>query len=255
MIPTGKIKSTWLACFFVLCLASGQIAAKDIPDNGTEIQVTAVPKDIYLRLQNDPTDEVWRRVPEYSVILNTAPLVHESVALRYSGDEAPVTARLSVVSDGQRLYFRLRWADATKSNQTKIGLYSDAAALQFPLTRKDSSIMMGEPGAPVGLWYWRADRKGIEALVARGPGTVKIVKDESLAGDACHRFNPETGEGSWYVVVSKDLNYSHKDSVDFQRKEITLAVALWQGSAGQRDGLKRVSGWLAVDLANLGGKQ
>lgn len=114
--------------------------------------------------------------------------------------------------------------------------------------------MMGSPVAPVGIWYWRADRMNIEALIARGPGTLAKAQDETLGGRAFYRFNPDTEQGYWYLVVSKDLRQHAKNAVSFRRQTIPFAVALWQGDADQRDGLKRVSEWLTIDLSKLGKK-
>jgi len=70
------------------------------------------------------------------------------------------TATVSVrsVHDGKWVAFLLKWKDTELSEAGKLGQFSDAAALQFPIKDKEvpPPILMGAKGDPVHLFHWRA---------------------------------------------------------------------------------------------------
>ncbi len=66
--------------------------------------------------------------------------------------------QVQAVHDGKWIAFRLTWQDPEKSEAGKLGKFSDAVALQFPV--KDNEVpppfFMGAKGNPVHLFHWRA---------------------------------------------------------------------------------------------------
>lgn len=68
------------------------------------------------------------------------------------------TVKVQIVHDGKYIAFRLRWYDTEKSEAGKLGEFSDAVAIQFPV--KDNAnpppIFMGFKDNPVHLFHWRA---------------------------------------------------------------------------------------------------
>ncbi len=100
----------------------------------------------------DPGASYWANAPVATVTLMAQPMVTPR-------PESTATERVEVqaVHDGTKAAFRMRWADAEKSEAGHLGEYSDAAALEFPMgDGPPPSVMMGEAGKPVHLFHWRA---------------------------------------------------------------------------------------------------
>ena len=73
--------------------------------------------------------------------------------------EVVLTEDLEVqtVNDGKHIAFRLRWKDTERSEAGRLGEYSDAVAVQFPVGKDPlPSVMMGAKGQPVHIFHWRA---------------------------------------------------------------------------------------------------
>lgn len=67
------------------------------------------------------------------------------------------TLRVQSVNDGKWIAFRMRWSDAEKSEAGRLGKFSDAVALQFPVkTGPPPPIFMGAKDGPVHILHWRA---------------------------------------------------------------------------------------------------
>lgn len=101
---------------------------------------------------DDPSDGVWKRSASVEV-----PLSGQNVVPPMAGGEGTVTAR--ALHDGERLYIRVEWKDKTENASTSRQQdFSDAAAVQFPVTGGESvpSFCMGNPDAPVNIWQWKA---------------------------------------------------------------------------------------------------
>ncbi len=101
----------------------------------------------------DPKARLWDSVPAEKVQLMAQPMV-------VPRPEVTKTTQVSVqaLHDGKRLALRLRWRDADKSEAGRLGEFSDAAAVQFPVADKQvpPPVMMGMKGDPVHIFHWRA---------------------------------------------------------------------------------------------------
>jgi mono/diheme cytochrome c family protein len=88
----------------------------------------------------------------------------------------------------------------------------------------------------------------VESLVARGPGTLYAPPSwsQEVDGRGIHE------RGVWYVQMQRDLKSDVTDGVHplaFGSKEpMYLAVAVWDGSAGDRAGKKNFSMWQRLVL-------
>ena len=215
---------------------------------GGEVAVARIPDGVYLRAVNDPDDTVWDRLPEYRTHLPPAPPVHESVALRLDEDEAGHDVYFSLARTSDRFYVRLRWHDATRDVATTHDRFRDGAAVQFAVGDAETSSIMGSgPDQPVNIWYWRADSDSVESLAAGGPGSTTRLDAQPVSGDSL--YDGEAAAGQWVVVMSRPLAAAGDHQVSFDRAQVPLAFALWQGSDGQRDGLKSASeDWILVNL-------
>jgi DMSO reductase family type II enzyme heme b subunit len=105
------------------------------------------------QLPGDPTDAAWRDAPVYNATLLLQDMV-EPRLLEASTDKVQVRA----LSDGKQIAFRLEWADATVDDVPGLGRFSDACAVQLPVSIQADvpAPQMGEAQRPVEITYWRA---------------------------------------------------------------------------------------------------
>ena len=224
---------------------------------GDTIPVTVIPRGVHLRVDNDPVDDIWERVPEYQVWLMPAPVWHPSVGLRQQTGGTGIPLYFSAVSDGSRLYFKLRWVDETADRVTSRDRFRDGAAVQFALERGNvTPYLMGVAGAPVNIWYWKADDDSAENLAAGGPGSTTRLDDQPLGAASAHGKAAFAPQDQWVVVMSRALGAEgmHMAPFDPAGDPQALAFAVWQGADGERDGHKNAStGWVFLDLSPLAG--
>lgn len=152
----------------------------------------------------DPHAKYWQGVPEAAVVLMAQPMVVPRPA---TVQTSAVTVQ--AVHDGKRIAFRLRWKDAERSEAGRLGQFSDAAAMQFPLKSGDvpPPVMMGMKGNPVHIFHWRAQYQRDRE---RGKPTMKDLypnlsidiyplefKEAAGASEAERdRFSPGRAEGN-----------------------------------------------------------
>ncbi|MEH6581626.1 MAG: ethylbenzene dehydrogenase-related protein [Halioglobus sp.] len=191
----------------------------------------------------EPNSEAWRAAQEYSLDLSLAPPVHQSINLRYDPATPPVSVKLRAGSDTENLYLRLRWTDTTQNTVTSREQFSDGVAIQFALASGPAtSYMMGTTATPVNIWYWKAGADAPQNLAAGGFGSTTTLAQGKLSTRSLYREG-----GEWVVVFSRPLNQAGEHQVDLNQDALSIALALWQGDARQRDGLKHVSqGWITL---------
>ena len=100
-----------------------------------------------------PDDKAWLDAPPYTVALLLQDMV-EPRLLEASTEKVDVRA----ITDGTRIVFRLEWTDATRDDVPGVGRFSDACAVQLPVTIQADlpAPQMGETQRPVEITYWRA---------------------------------------------------------------------------------------------------
>ncbi len=128
------------------------------------------------------------------------------------------------------LALHLEWTDRKPASVRGVGEFADAAAVQWPQQPNAALpyIGMGHRGAPVTLWFWRAEGTA-ELLAAEGFGTLTAQPAGGvLAGGAWKN-------GVWRVVLSR--------AVEASPETMPVAFAVWNGEGDERDGLKRLSAW------------
>ncbi|MGI9500060.1 MAG: ethylbenzene dehydrogenase-related protein, partial [Geminicoccaceae bacterium] len=217
---------------------------------GDEVSVSRIPDGVYLRSVNDPDDIIWERLPEYRIHAAPAPPVHESVELRLDDDDLGRDVYFTLARTSERFYVRLRWRDETRDTETRTDRFRDGAAVQFAIGDEATSAIMGTgPEEPVNIWYWRSDADRIENLAAGGPGSTTRLDEQPVSGDSLYSSNGGSSDGQWIVVMSRPIDASGDHQISFDRDKLPIAFALWQGSDGQRDGLKSVTeDWIIADL-------
>ncbi|MBI1745942.1 MAG: c-type cytochrome [Acidobacteria bacterium] len=212
-----------------------------------------------------PDDTIFDRATPATVLLRAL----------YARDAAPDAAEVRAVSDGKRLAVRVEWRDSSQdARPLRIEDFRDGVALEFPLQQGEGAAErsfygMGMHSGPVNIWHWKADwqlelssqiagkatavRAGavgnamaaakrsspIEDLNAIGPGslTPQPAAEQNVSGTGAWR------DGRWRVVFVRDIETRYGGDADL-RTAGKLAVAVWDGSARDRDGQKSVSEWL-----------
>jgi len=97
--------------------------------------------------------EYWKDIKYLNI-----PLLGQMIVKPKPEKTETETIKVQIVHDGKYIAFRLRWYDTEKSEAGKLGEFSDAVALQFPV--KDNAnpppIFMGFKDNPVHMFHWRA---------------------------------------------------------------------------------------------------
>ena len=208
----------------------------------------------------DPGSKIWNgRKREVLELMGAPAGLQPSGAIRaaYADQKigAVTSVSVSALHDGEVIAFRLEWQDP--SDDASIGdndSFPDAAALAFPVHEQAPMILMGAPGMPVNAWYWRADdaEKG-RHVTAEGLGTSRLL-DESLV-----KVRGQWKAGRRALVISRSMQVGDvPGAAQFAPGEPSrFGVAIWEGSHGERAGIKAFSGnWkdLTIDaLPEKGG--
>lgn len=203
----------------------------------------------------DAESSVWRGArPERVRMIGTPSGMQPTAAVRAAWPDARIGAidriELDAAHDGQHLAFRIEWADETEDRALGDTVsFPDAAAILLPSAKNAPLITMGSPGLPVNAWYWRADENGSgRQVVAEGIGTTRTVDQELVRGHGTWK------DGRWRVVIARALRVQAPDPVAQLRPgDVTgFGVAVWEGSRGERAGLKSFSGdWMKLQLEAL----
>ena len=201
----------------------------------------------------DPEGEPWRAThPEKIALMGTPLALQPTAAIRVAWRDKHIGAvdrvAVAAVHNGQTLAFRLEWADPTENRELgDTTAFPDAAAVLLPSIAGAPLITMGGQGAPVNAWYWRADDDGGgRQVLAEGIGTTRTV-DTSLV-----RGHGQWKEGRWRVVIGRALRVNGPEHyAQLEPGQTTqFGVAIWEGSHGERGGIKSFSGnWRELRLA------
>lgn len=185
----------------------------------------------------DPRDRSWLTLP--AVELRLLPQTSVPPATLPAAGHVDDRLRVRAQRGPTRLALHLEWRDPRPAKTHGIGRFADAAAVQWPLAAiapepaaEPPYLGMGHRGAPVEIWFWRADGKR-ERLAAAGFGTLT-----TQPGDL--RARAEWQRGRWRVVIAA--------AADPARATLPVAFAVWSGEDGERDGLKRVTAWQTLRL-------
>ncbi len=191
----------------------------------------------------------WDRASPTRVLLSRTPRVYQTEPARAL--PTPALEVRALRGEG-RLFFRLKWNDATRNAPTapprktgeggvperlykrptgETASFADAAAVMVPdrwTGPAFPSLLMGDRHSPARLFYWGAPR-GAEELTATGRAT-----PQPAGRPVAHRARHD--EGRWTLVLE----------VPDQAEGTPVAFAVWDGEAGDRDGLKWFSIWYVL---------
>lgn len=199
----------------------------------------------------DPNHSAWSTAPESALHLNRTPPL-------YVGDvpddgKRPAAKLRLLRTAGGMLMARIHWEDPSE-NRVSQGIrrpdsgsehiykeetehtdsFADAFCAMVPKAREAMesypSLMMGEAGKPVELYYWRAG-DGFQVLGAHGRATTGDDGTGSARGAASRE-----GDGWTLVLELPDVPPG-----------TPIAFAIWDGARGHRNGLKYFSLWYEVE--------
>ncbi len=236
------------ALLLVIACSSGCRSPTAVPPTpltpGQPIPLTAVTAaDAKLA---DPKDPGWHEITEYVAETEWAPPVHPSVNLRFNAAAPTEPVNFRIARDEERFYIRVRWSDGSNNQVNAFDRFADAAAVQFALDGGNvTPYTMGEPSAPVNIWYWRAGDDTAQNLAAGGVGSTTRLKTTDVSAEATY---DDTNGGEWTLVFSRTLVAGGEYQANFLATgDIRLTLAVWQGADAQRDGRKRTTiGWIVV---------
>jgi DMSO reductase family type II enzyme heme b subunit len=200
-----------------------------------------------------PDAAIWRNASGKKIMLAGVPVQMQPTDFIKNTFADQLVGKISEVQfkafhNGEVIALHLEWADPNKDTDIDDNdHFPDGAALMFPFKGDAPLVTMGSKEQPVNAWHWRADRVG-EARnnVAAGFGTSRVTSGAEIATSAMYY------EDRWHVVFLRQLQRPGVDStVQFSPGEsIKVAFAVWEGSNGERAGLKAFSPqWLEITLA------
>jgi len=139
--------------------------------------------------------------------------------------------------NGKEVFFLLEWPDDTQNIDYVGRDFPDGAGILFPLKGDAPLDTMGSESQPVNAWFWRADSEdGAKNIVASGIGTVAESETSSIAARA------QWQDGAWRVVFARPLTVAGNQAVALEAgKSLKVAFAVWEGSSGERAGIKSFS--------------
>ncbi len=195
----------------------------------------------------DPDHQNWKAATPVEVT------VYPQTSVPPAARETTVgTVQVRALHNGEALALRLAWKDPAPAKKRGIRRFADAAAIQWPLRQGPGSALpyigMGQPDDPVAVWLWRASGEA-EALAAEGFGTLTAQPDDGL------QARGSWADGTWRVVLRRRLAGEGEHSVALgvnHRGLFPLALAVWNGEASERNGMKRLSGWRVLYLEGRG---
>lgn len=182
-----------------------------------------------------------------------------------------------------RLYLMLEWADNTADTSSfRSEDFADAAAVQFPAEAASTvpAICMGQADQAVNIWQWRADAEdasrslleddyvdmyqftddlyfpareagnpvatggsGATNLLAGGFGTLEATDGGGLEGHGNYL------DGRWAVVFSRAMASPGEMQPVFDGEaSMDVALAVWDGSQDERNGIKSVSAFTQLTI-------
>lgn len=125
-------------------------------------------------LPTDPSDPAWSQARPATI-----PLTSQMTTVPRLAAPSISTVTVRSLNDGERIAFRLDWADPTRDARALLQHeFRDAAAVMVASAQGVPNICMGSPGQVTNLWHWKADwqedlDKGFQDVVDAYPNFYK----------------------------------------------------------------------------------
>jgi DMSO reductase family type II enzyme heme b subunit len=222
-----------------------------------------------------PDDPAWAGAPGIEVVL--APL--------WWNDEAVTGALVQAFHDGEELALRVSWADGSQDDRFLVdGVTPDGLAVQLASDPGAPLFGMGSAEHPTELWHWRAmrpeDSTGALDLIGvtpHAPGELEDVRlDVPLYRPAVDQLDtseevdtlrsrgvgeaqrhpggvvsePARTATGWSVVLRRGLVPADElEAPLLPGTTVQLALAIWNGAAGDTGARKSISIWQELALS------
>jgi DMSO reductase family type II enzyme heme b subunit len=194
----------------------------------------------------DPAAADWSSIPGETLKMAATPLANQpSEYIKASRDEHKIGKVKSLMvqsaHNGSDIFFRLTWEDTEADRTiTDNNIFPDGCGILMPLNGGDPPIdEMGSKENGVNAWFWRADFEDkARNTVAHGLGTTQFT--EKCAVQTKSLF----GQGAWAIVFVRPLAVPDQKDEAVQLapgKAVKIGFAVWEGSNGERAGLKSFS--------------
>lgn len=120
-----------------------------VPFAGADIQVKQIAGDLS---QETISDSLWSGAKEEVVSLMAQPMIQPRPKTTETSQ-----IKVQAIHDTKWIAFRLKWSAQTKAEAGRLGEFSDAAAIQFPVNAgSPPPVFMGAKENPVHIFHWRA---------------------------------------------------------------------------------------------------
>ncbi len=198
---------------------------------------------IFFRLEwDDPTEDLSAFAPQD---------FRDAAAIQFPAQGVSTTPSFCMGQPGGEVnlwHWKADWqADIDGGFVNVAQAYPDVVSDLYPF--QDEEVF--NPGLAVGNPLSQVNRTTpVENLVSRGFGTLTSADVQMVDGKGVWQ------DGKWYVLFAREMEASGDTYTPFSPGESTdVAFAVWDGSAGERDGLKSVSLFadLVVEAAPAGG--
>lgn len=191
----------------------------------------------------DPDDTIWREAAVKEISL------YPQKSVRPDSQQTDIQrVRIQALHNEEELALRLEWADKTPAEKRDIGQFVDGVAIQWPVNYGTGLSLpyvgMGHKDNPVALWFWRSDGN-TETLAAEGFGTLTSQSSDGV------QARGEWKDGTWRVVFKRAMKAEGEHHVSLSSDDqglVPLALAVWNGEKGQRNGRKQLSAWRVLYL-------
>lgn len=186
----------------------------------------------------DPLSPSWLKQASATVVVYPQVSVPPAVA-----PTGAAMVKVRAQYSAKTIALHLEWTDDKPAKDRAVGEFADDAAVQWPARYGPGVALpyigMGHTGAPVALWFWRADGS-VETLAAQGFGTLSAQAVDGVKARGVWK------DGKWHVVFTRALAAAGEHHVSFAPAKlgfVPVAFATWNGEATERNGLKRLSAW------------
>ncbi|MGE5304325.1 MAG: ethylbenzene dehydrogenase-related protein [Alphaproteobacteria bacterium] len=179
----------------------------------------------------NPFDSLWERVTPTEIKLMT--LWERQKTIR--------SVRVRALYTQTDLALCLEWDDPTADlTGARPQNFADGAAVEFPLGPKVPSFIMGEKGAGVNVWYWRADN-GLPAIADAFAKAYPnaAIEDYPLESDPAYTTARAAGNRVYSVGAQSSLSEMNAEGFGTLTPQPSEDQQI-QGSAVWREGRWRV---------------
>lgn len=228
-----KIK---LFTLFVTCCLAQVAMAEDI-----------VVTKIGAALPLNPHDAVWQQTSAHTVTMMAQQMTMPTLA-KASIDKLTVQA----LHNGQDIAWRVSWTDDTVDSNVDTARFSDAVALEFPLTQAAAPMMGNQGGGKVQILYWKGlwqkdiDEKfqDVEDLYPNFWSDLYWFAEGSFPYQIPSAFNNPVSH-QWFIAKQsgnpmsdferkqpvEELNAEGWGTLTHQTQSVTVGKGVWQDRA------------------------